>query len=139
MGASGRNGGQAGTGQRNDQEELESMLGDEHARILWDLAEEGKFLVRDLVAQYDIQCDLSYGHITAAAKRREVDALYRHADHMAERYGFVETRLNREETIARTGSPRYWGGLFDKTAMHLHPLNFALGLAGAASKKCPHL
>ena len=36
-GASGRNGGQASTGQRRPQRELEQRLGDSHARLLWEL------------------------------------------------------------------------------------------------------
>ena len=41
-GASGRNGGQLGTGQRKDQAELEKLVGADDARLLWDLAEEAK-------------------------------------------------------------------------------------------------
>ena len=32
------------------------------------------------------------------------------------------------------GSDRYWGGLLDENAAHLHPLNYALGLAAACRK-----
>ncbi len=37
-GASGRNGGQLGSGQRRSQDELERLVGPEDARRLWDLA-----------------------------------------------------------------------------------------------------
>lgn len=50
FGASGRNGGQVGSGQRLDQDALEAMAGQDAARMLWDLAEEAKALVRDLAA-----------------------------------------------------------------------------------------
>jgi gamma-glutamylputrescine oxidase len=46
FGASGRNGGQVGSGQRLDQEALEATVGRADARRLWDLAEEAKAMVR---------------------------------------------------------------------------------------------
>src|SRR3982751_4254897 len=68
-GASGRNGGQVITGQRVDQDVLEHKLGEEHARALWNLAQDAKSLVRGLIADHAIACDLVPGHIAAAAKR----------------------------------------------------------------------
>ena len=49
-GASGRNGGQVGSGQRRDQDWLERHVGKVRARALWDMAEEAKALVRGLVS-----------------------------------------------------------------------------------------
>lgn len=46
FGASGRNGGQLGSGQRVEQPKLEKMLGIEAARTLWDLGEDAKHLVK---------------------------------------------------------------------------------------------
>src|SRR5271155_3684834 len=50
--ASGRNGGHIPSGLRKDQAELERWLGLQHARDLWNLAEESKALVRSLVAAH---------------------------------------------------------------------------------------
>ena len=47
-GASGRNGGQLGSGQRKDPEEVAQLTSQEDSRRLWDLAEEAKTLVKDL-------------------------------------------------------------------------------------------
>ena len=60
-GASGRNGGQVGSGQRREQDWLERQLGRERARALWDMAEEAKALVRALVARHGIDCRSSAG------------------------------------------------------------------------------
>ena len=57
-GASGRNGGQASTGQRRPQRELEQRLGDSHARLLWELGLDAVALVRELVERLRIDCDL---------------------------------------------------------------------------------
>ena len=49
FGASGRNGGQVGSGQRQDQVWLEAAVGREQAHRFWDLAEEAKALVKSLI------------------------------------------------------------------------------------------
>ena len=46
FGASGRNGGQLGSGQRLEVDELEKMAGAETAHRLWDMAEEAKALAK---------------------------------------------------------------------------------------------
>ena len=45
FGASGRNGGQVGSGHRMDQTSLEKMVGKEQARRQWDFADESKGLL----------------------------------------------------------------------------------------------
>ena len=53
FGASGRNGGQLGSGQRVEQPYLEKMLGDDDALKLWELGQDSKALVRvDQRARY---------------------------------------------------------------------------------------
>ncbi|MGY9049241.1 MAG: NAD(P)/FAD-dependent oxidoreductase, partial [Rhodobacterales bacterium] len=61
FGASGRNGGQLGSGQRQDQKVLESMVGLDAARKLWNLAEDAKSLVKSLISEHDIDCHLKPG------------------------------------------------------------------------------
>src|SRR5688500_13461673 len=57
-GASGRNGGQIHSGQRRDVLWLEQRFGFERAKLLWDLSEEAKALVRSLIVRFAIHCDL---------------------------------------------------------------------------------
>ena len=61
FGASGRNGGQLGSGQRMDQDGLETLVGREDAQHLWRLGEEAKALVRSLVEKHRIDCALKPG------------------------------------------------------------------------------
>lgn len=132
-GASGRNGGQIHSGQRREQDYLEAAVGQDDARKLWDLAEEGKALVRDLIARHAIACDLRDGLILADHKARYVAHSHAYARHLAQDYGYGSVEpLSREEIRALVGSQAYHGGVLDKGAGHLHPLNFALGLAAAA-------
>jgi gamma-glutamylputrescine oxidase len=132
-GASGRNGGQLGSGQRKDQQALEAMVGAEHARRLWELAEAAKALVRDRISRHAIACDLKPGVMTVAHKPSLTAALHAQAEHLARGYGYDQlTPLSPAEVRERLGSRRYFGGVVDMGAGHLHALNYALGLARAA-------
>jgi gamma-glutamylputrescine oxidase len=134
-GASGRNGGQLGTGQRKPQTALEKMLGKEAARRLWDLAEEAKATVRERVARHGIDCDLKPGILNVAYKPGDAAWLAGQAEHLEKHYGYREIRsVSREETAEMLGTGIYHGGTLDRGAGHLHPLNYALGLARAATE-----
>ena len=58
-GASGRNGGVLGMGQRKDQEELEEWLGIDDAKRMWQIAYDANQLVRDLIEEFIIDCELN--------------------------------------------------------------------------------
>ncbi|MCH9690748.1 MAG: FAD-binding oxidoreductase [Gammaproteobacteria bacterium] len=132
-GASGRNGGQVASGQRAEQDELEASVGLEHARQLWQLAEESKQLVKDLVAQHDIQCDLKPGVLHVDHKKRYVPHSRAYAEKLQKEYDYADIRfVDTEELRDMLATQAYYGGTIDKGAAHLHPLNYALGLGKAA-------
>jgi len=132
-GASGRNGGQAGSGQRRDQDWLERTVGRDDAHRLWDIAEAAKALVRDRVARHAIACDLKPGILHADHKRGFVAHSHAYAEKLRDVYGYAGARaVGAGEMREMLGSPLYYGGWLDMDATHLHPLNFALGLADAA-------
>ena len=134
-GAAGRNGGQVGSGQRKDESELEAEFGRERARQLWDLAEESKDLVRLRVARHNIDCDLTPGQLIVAAKPAHAIAMRSRAEKLGRDYGYHDARyVPQAELPSMLGSQVFFGGLLDRGAMHLHPLNYALGLANA----CEH-
>ncbi|MEM9009788.1 MAG: FAD-binding oxidoreductase [Pseudomonadota bacterium] len=134
-GASGRNGGQLGSAQRVDQRTLEARLGEAQARALWHLAEDAKRLAKDLIARHRIDCDLRPGILNVVHRARYADGLRAYADHLKERYGYQHLEiLDRAATRALVGSPDYHAGVLDRDAGHLHPLNYALGLAAAAER-----
>src|SRR5690554_6006570 len=104
-GASGRNGGQMGTGQRYWPEDLEADLGFERSKALFDLAKEAKAHLHEFATANGIGIDYLPGQISAAHKARYVDEYRRHADTLAERYGYPHlTFLDREQTAAAIGS-----------------------------------
>ncbi len=133
FGASGRNGGQLGSGQRQDQAKLEKMLGKAAAHQLWALGEEAKDLVKGLIARHGIDCDLKPGVAWTTFAQRETDDLHRYVDLLQRDYAYDQmTALDAAACHALCPSPAYHGGALDMGAAHLHPLNFALGLARAA-------
>ena len=133
-GASGRNGGQLGSGHRRDQFTLERELGAERARLLWSLAEEAKALVRSRIERHGIDCDLKSGIAIAAHRPRHARALDREAQHLSTRYGYDQMDvLDRAALRAEVACEGFHGGLMDRGAGHLHPLDYARGLARAAA------
>ncbi|ATG39182.1 NAD(P)/FAD-dependent oxidoreductase [Phaeobacter piscinae] len=134
FGASGRNGGQLGSGQRMEQDGLEKLMGDADAAKLWSLAEEAKDLVKSLITRHDINCHLKPGIAHACFSKAEVDDEHRYVEHLQNRYGYGEiSALDKAGLEAICPSPAYVGGSLDTGAAHLHPLAYALGLARAAA------
>jgi gamma-glutamylputrescine oxidase len=133
-GASGRNGGQMIPGWRKGVAELAARYGADAARRLFDLALEARALTLQRIARHGIACDLVLnGHLTAAAKPADLSWMRAEAEMLAERMGYPQARvLSREEARERLDSPQFHGGLLDEGGGHLHPLNYALGLADAA-------
>lgn len=127
FGASGRNGGQVGSGQRLEQDALEKMAGREAAHKLWDMSEEAKALVRKLAAEMGLPFHAGVAH--ACYTRAEVAHAEAYREKLAREYGYSQIEALPEGLI---GSGAFKGGDLDMGAGHLHPLNFAIGLAKAA-------
>ncbi len=132
FGASGRNGGQVGTGQRLDQDDLENMVGKDHARALWNLSLDAVQKVRDLIAAHKIDAHWVDGVIHADHRARFVPQTHAYADKMARDYDYDRiSKLDRDQMQALVGAPAYHGGALDMGGGHIHPLQFAFGLARA--------
>ena len=134
-GASGRNGGQVGSGQRLAQNELENLVGDTLAREAFQIGCDAADLVRNLIKKHKIDCAYKDGTIEAFHKKRFDKGGREEVDHMCEKYGYESlSYLPPEEMREKVGSPDYSAGVLDTHAGHLHPLNYARGLAKAAVK-----
>jgi gamma-glutamylputrescine oxidase len=139
-GASGRNGGQLGTGQRTPLDELEELLGWTRAKALFDLAEEAKAHLLEFAAVNKIEIDFIPGQLSVAHKKRYVDDYRKYADYMRERAGYPHiTFMDREETARRLGSTHYYGGTRDTGTGHIHPLKLVIGTARVANEAGAHL
>ena len=132
-GASGRNGGQVGSGQRIGQHELESLVGKTQAKQAFDIGVDAAELVRSLIRKHGINCAYKSGSIEAFHKKRYDKYGVEEVEHMADAYGYHSmSYLPPEEMREKVGSPDYSGGVLDTNAGHLHPLNYARGLAQTA-------
>ena len=134
-GASGRNGGQLGTGQRAWAEEMEAEYGFSRAKALFDLAEEAKVHLLEFAAANQIDIDYMQGQLSVAHKPRYVDDYKAHADIMAGRFGYPHISfMDANETAERLGSTRYFGGTRDAGTGHIHPLKLLIGTARVAAQ-----
>jgi len=132
-GASGRNGGHVGTGQRSDQHSLEKLVGRERARALWDLGLEAVETVCDLVDEYRIDCEMKRGNLHVAHTTRAARELREEAEQLREQYDYHSLRyIETDELAGMSSAQGFHGGLLDEGSRHLHPLNYTLGLAEAA-------
>ncbi|MDA1062746.1 MAG: FAD-binding oxidoreductase [Proteobacteria bacterium] len=132
FGASGRNGGLIGSGQRKDVVEMEQQFGLQRSREFWNFAEAAKTDIRERVAQHAIDCDLQYGQMLGVHKKRYLGMAAETCGALAERYDYPHARaLSRDETRELVATDSFLEGMYDAKAMVIHPLNYALGLARA--------
>ena len=133
FGASGRNGGHVGIGQRADQAELESQYGHETSSLLWNMGLEAVDTVKNLISTHNIDCDLKYGDMHFAHKSKLCEDMKKEVEFLAGRYNFHDFEYIPQERLHEAiGSNGFYGAIWDKASCHLHPLNYALGLADAA-------
>lgn len=135
FGASGRNGGQLGTGQRMDQRDLIKLLGDDLGDKLWYLADDALDTVKTIIKKNKIDCFLRPGIANLGNSNAEASDLHSYAEFLEKRYksGTVGT-ISKEESLALCITHDYKGGILFSNAAHLHPLRYALGLAKVANE-----
>jgi gamma-glutamylputrescine oxidase len=134
FGGSGRSGGQSIFGYACEMSTLEKAVGAADARRMWDVANEGLDLQRQLIARHRIDCDYTPGHMVVGLKRRHDEALRAEVEHLQSKYDYRSVRfLGRDEVREVVASQRYTSGLFDSNGGHLHPYRYTVGLGRAAA------
>ena len=94
-----------------------------------------KTLVRTLIAQHEIDCELKPGLVIAAHDARAARELAADTEHLAKAYNYSAARMmDRQETASQLGTSVYPAARFDSGGGHLHPLRYVRGLAVAAEK-----
>ncbi len=132
-GASGRNGGQAIHGLACDQERIESQLGADDARRVWDMSIEALDLLRQRIRAHAIDCDWRDGYLSVATSAAKARALLEATDRLERNYGYPQQRIGPADMRRWIASSSYHCGVLDPRSGHLHPLNYTLGLARAAA------
>jgi gamma-glutamylputrescine oxidase len=133
FGASGRNGGFVFGGYSLGEQALLDQMGEPRARALFDLTTAAVERVRERVKKYAIACDMVEQGVIWANWFRDPGVLRKRQQLLAEHYDTHWDWLPQHELRERVRSERYYDGLYERHALHLHPLNYAIGLAAAAA------
>jgi glycine/D-amino acid oxidase-like deaminating enzyme len=131
-GASGRNGGILQDFDNTLIMEIYQKKGRDAARRYFEIDEQGPVLVRSLIKDNSIDCDLEEsGLIELALDERDMNKLVR--NHESWKSIGVDSRIMHQEEIRQViVSERYCGGLHKSRAAILNPAKFALGLKSAS-------
>ena len=132
-GASGRNGGQVVAGYGEDTEEVVARVhGSSAGHRAYALGFTTIDILKTVIDQYKIDCDLTWGYIRAALTGRQVDSLKSIAKDLEQRKpDYLGDLLEGANAQRLVGSSAYRAALYTKGEGHLHPLNLALGEANA--------
>lgn len=130
-GASGRNGGQLINGYSRPLDVIGRRYGPDAERALGAMALEGSRIIRERVAEYEINCDLVDGNLVLAFNRRQLRHLEQEVA-VWHRHGHVDIDMVDASRVTNMiASDRYVGGTLDRQGGHFHPLNYVLGEARA--------
>lgn len=133
FGASGRNGGFVFGGFSLSEGELAAKTSAVQARALYRLTVDAVEQIRRRIARWDIACDARYDGIILANWFDDARILDAQQALMAETMGIEWQRLSPAALSAMLDSARYFGGLYEPSAFHFHPLKYAQGLARVLS------
>ncbi|WP_133013040.1 NAD(P)/FAD-dependent oxidoreductase [Marinomonas flavescens] len=135
FGGSGRNVGLANAGVWLEPDQLDSAIGPEAGRTLYNTLAGAPDLVYALIEEYDIQCEaVRNGTLHAGVGKQGLAQLQRRCEQMQTRGAPVQL-LESAEAQSRIGSSKFNSALFDPRAGTIQPLSYAHGLAHAAIKE----
>lgn len=130
--ASGRNTGFVLPGFQQDIEPMIERIGLDHTKRLWALSEQGLGYVRSAIAETGMAgVDPVDGWLHVS----KTDDSGKEARAFVERLRWIGGEVEAwpaERVRAVLPNPRYFAAVHYPTAFHIHPLNYALGLAAAA-------
>lgn len=134
FGASGRSGGQFIVGFSCSLDKMIKLVGEADAKKLFWLSVESIELLKSLIKEYNIDCDLVTNYYHAAVKKWQVPELESMLN-IYHKFGYGKNcyLIDRSDISKHILTERYHSLLFDPYSGHLHPLNLTLGLAKAAS------
>ena len=87
------------------------MVGQGEARLLWDIGEDSKALVRSLIDRFAIDCDYKPGVLHTDHRERLVPRSSAYAEKLRRSYGYERIRfVDRDEVRDMLGTTAYFGG-----------------------------
>lgn len=127
-GASGRNGGIVSPAFACDGDAIAARVGPDAARALHRLTIEGVARVRGYINDLNIAGAQPTPGLLNLRRFDKASDLHAYAAEFAHDFGYEFTYLNRAAIRERLVSDRYFHGLADAQAFHIHPLNYLRGL-----------
>jgi gamma-glutamylputrescine oxidase len=132
--ASGRNSGFVLPGFGAEIDQIIARVGLDHAKQLWDLSEAGVEYVRATIRETAIPgVDPVDGYLHVSKTDKD-DALAGLVQLLGEEFGVEVEGWPVERVRSCLNSERYFHAIHLPRAFHIHPLNYALGLAAAAEQ-----
>jgi glycine/D-amino acid oxidase-like deaminating enzyme len=132
-GASGRNGGFVFNGFARAITEVAQVAGLDAAKALYALSKEGTEFIRDEVARLAPSAKMGDG-VLVALRVDDLASFERRRELMARDFDEPSEIKSTEETRALLSSPRYYQSILQPKAFHIHPLRYAIALAGEAER-----
>lgn len=134
-GASSRNGGMAIPGIKHKVATLFKQHGMEATRRMFNASFESVELLKRLITEKEIDCDLQEtGSFAAAYRPSHFKSLEKWQRTLADDFGHSTRLVPPERMKEELGTDRYYGGLVDETSIGLHPAKFMLGMVRCADE-----
>lgn len=134
FGASGRNGGFVFAGFSRGPGSLLKDMGRQPAKQLYKGTVDAVNLIRNRIHQYNIDCQHTDAGVYWANWFRDPSVLIDFQKLLADNFDTHWDFVPQQELKKLIHSDRYKDALYEKNSLHFHPLNYALGLAGAAEE-----
>ncbi|HEX4853547.1 FAD-binding oxidoreductase [Arenimonas sp.] len=132
-GASGRNGGFVFGGFSRGEDALLAELGPVAARKLYQGTQDAVELIRRRIARHAIACQATDAGVLWANWFRDPAPLRARQKLLAEHFDTQWDWVSREQLAQQVTTRRYSEALFERNALHFHPLDYAHGLARVAA------
>ena len=133
-GASGRNGGFVSPGFSERIDAIVERVGLPRAKELWALSDAGVEYMRREIAESEMPGVLARDGRLSVRRVDDEQALIDHAAMLRVDFGADVEAWPTDQVREVLRSPHYFQALHAPKAFHIHPLNYALGLAAAAEK-----
>lgn len=134
-GASSRNGGFVAKGYSAGEDSLIGKLGLDHARNLVDLTKQGRHLIQDRIARYDIDCGpLTPGVLTVSWQNRN-SGFQEKIREVNNTLGLGLEYWPAERVAEHCKTKRYVDGMFSPHDFQFHSLRYIHGLAARVEER----
>lgn len=132
-GASGRNGGFVSDGYAEGVLNLEKQLGVDHAKALFDISREGTQYVQENIGGFAKTGQDPRNNWLSVVRHDVGDGLQKDVERLTSVYDASYEYWETDKVREHLKSTRYFQGLLDRSAFHIHPLNYCIALANDIS------